>query len=678
MSLRPAYESDGAVFPRHATPEAYLAYLATFSARPTPHNDALKEALRFMRHYPDLQKWFAAPLVERLGRSFADPVNRPKYPWSYRARSYLIFLAASGYIRLDWEWLLAAPTFKVQPVYERLGLPMGTQELMELARRLGYQETVVGHLNWIVSRLCLHTGACHYSAFKEEDLHEAREAIRAFGTRSDLPLFFGSVERYQRVAPAYLSHVHTLHVLLYHLGSLTTEPQRSCKRQAPPRPLVHPKMETVITRYLAQRRLTDRPSTVRYQTQALHMFQDWLAQTYPSVESFAAITRDQVLEYAQSLNTFICPRTGKPASIVYKIRLLSCLKLFFQYGADEEWEDCPSRPLLLHADLPKRPQRIPRYIPDDELARLMEAIRALDDLYQRAALLIARWSGARRGEIGRLQFDCLDSYPDGTPRLHIPVGKTNHERMVPLNEEAAEAIRELQAHRQVQERGFRDSQTGVLTRYLFVKRGQRLQMEALFTIPLAKACQQAGLVDAHGKATITAHRFRHTVGTQLAERGARLHTIMRVLGHESPQMSMVYATISDKEVFKDYQAVLAPGATIAGPCADVLCNNTLSQDAVNWLKTNFFKTELELGHCLRLPEEGPCECDLYLTCSKFVTTPKYAPRLRRRRRLELALIEDATQHGWTREVERHRCTVQKLERLLADLGEPLEGQEATD
>jgi hypothetical protein len=47
----------------------------------------------------------------------------------------------------------------------------------------------------------------------------------------------------------------------------------------------------------------------------------------------------------------------------------------------------------------------------------------------------------------------------------------------------------------------------------------------------------------------------------------------------------------------------------------------LGQDALDWFKTNFYKTELELGHCLRLPQEGPCECDLYLTCAKFVTTP---------------------------------------------------------
>ena len=98
---------------------------------------------------------------------------------------------------------------------------------------------------------------------------------------------------------------------------------------------------------------------------------------------------------------------------------------------------------------------------------------------------------------------------------------------------------------------------------------------------------------------------------------------------------------------------------------------------MEWLKSNFFKTELELGHSLRLPEEGPCECDLALTCAKFVTTRAYAPRLRRRRGLELELAEDAAARGWSREVERHRCTAERIERYLADLGEPLEGPVAS-
>ncbi len=76
-------------------------------------------------------------------------------------------------------------------------------------------------------------------------------------------------------------------------------------------------------------------------------------------------------------------------------------------------------------------------------------------------------------------------------------------------------------------------------------------------------------------------------------------------------------------------------------------------------------------NCLRLPQEGPCECDLYLSCAKFVTTPEYAPRLRARRPKELELVEDAISRGWQREVERHQCTIKRIDQLLTDLSEPL-------
>ncbi len=65
-------------------------------------------------------------------------------------------------------------------------------------------------------------------------------------------------------------------------------------------------------------------------------------------------------------------------------------------------------------------------------------------------------------------------------------------------------------------------------------------------------------------------------------------------------------------------------------------------------------------------------CDLYLTCAKFVTTADCAPRLRARREVEQTLALDAADRGWAREVERHRCTANRIERLLTDLGETLD------
>lgn len=179
------------------------------------------------------------------------------------------------------------------------------------------------------------------------------------------------------------------------------------------------------------------------------------------------------------------------------------------------------------------------------------------------------------------------------------------------------------------------------------------------------------MVDSAGKATITAHRFRHTIGTQLAEGGARIQTIMAVLGHATPNMSIIYSTLSDPTVKQQYQDALdrhlGPEVNLAGPAADALREHRLDPEAVSWLQTDFLKTELELGHCLRTPAEGPCECDLVLTCSKFLTTSDYAPRLRARLEVEQQLIDDATARGWTHEIERHEATKRRLEQLLHDL-----------
>ncbi|MEU1287991.1 site-specific integrase [Kitasatospora sp. NPDC005856] len=102
---------------------------------------------------------------------------------------------------------------------------------------------------------------------------------------------------------------------------------------------------------------------------------------------------------------------------------------------------------------------------------------------------------------------------------------------------------------------------------LMTHRRKLLSTYYLFETPIQAACKAVGLVrpggrGGTGRGTVTAHRFRHTVGTQLAERGAKLHTIMKVLGHSSVSMALVYAQISDQEVLRDYKAVrISPNRT---------------------------------------------------------------------------------------------------------------------
>src|SRR3954447_4501393 len=183
---------------------------------------------------------------------------------------------------------------------------------------------------------------------------------------------------------------------------------------------------------------------------ALRRFLEWLAIAEPTIVSFAAVTRDHALGFLEAMATQPQSYNGRPlqplAPVTRRART-SALGLFFRETAAMGWDGVRGRPLLDGRDQPRPPMSVPRFIPADELAPLMTTIAALDCPFQRAALLTTRWCGARRGEIQRLAIDALDRYPDGTARLRIPAGKTYRERMVPLHEDAAEALRQVVALR---------------------------------------------------------------------------------------------------------------------------------------------------------------------------------------------------------------------------------------
>ena len=108
---------------------------------------------------------------------------------------------------------------------------------------------------------------------------------------------------------------------------------------------------------------------------------------------------------------------------------------------------------------------------------------------------------------------------------------------------------------------------------------------------------------------------------------------MVVLGHRTPAMSLIYASLSDSTVKQLYQNALdrhlGPEVTMAGPAEQALREHRLDPDAVSWLQTNYLKIELELGHCLRTPAEDHGSATLCspARCSSppATTHPGYAP-----------------------------------------------------
>lgn len=486
--------------------------------------------------------------------------------------------------------------------------------------------------------MLLHRGDPDLTALGVDDLDVLRTAIDAFTAR----LLLDPVRKFYSRAPdgrppaevadgylrSAIARLHAVHVLLFDLGQVDRPPTGRATpgswldRLDPPG--APPKIRGVIERYL---RLhldanLNRPQTVRHARDALRRLVTWMTQLHPEMASLADLHREHTEEFLGWLGTQTNQQTGGPLSVSYRRTVVTLITRFVTETAASGWDDVPARVLFTRGDIPKIPKPLPRFIPDRELAKLMTTVEQLPNPYQRAALIVARWSGARRAEIRRLAIDCLDTYPDGHPRLRIPVGRGYAERMIPLQPQAADALQPLIDLARQQRRCRRyDPSAGREVQHIFVVRGKLQSKSLLFDMALAEACTAAGSVDSAGKAAITAHRFRHTIGTQLAEGGDRIQTIMAALGHATPNMSIIYSTLSDPTVKQQYHDALdrhlGPEVNLAGPAADALREHRLDLEAVSWLQTNFLKTELELGHCLRTPAEGPCECDLVLTCSKF-------------------------------------------------------------
>jgi hypothetical protein len=76
---------------RHASLEEYRAFLHGRNHRAETVGQFSKRHLRFVRQYPELESWFAAPLPERIGRLYGETREQTSYRISNQARPYLSF-----------------------------------------------------------------------------------------------------------------------------------------------------------------------------------------------------------------------------------------------------------------------------------------------------------------------------------------------------------------------------------------------------------------------------------------------------------------------------------------------------------------------------------------------------------------------------------------------------------
>ena len=207
-------------------------------------------------------------------------------------------------------------------------------------------------------------------------------------------------------------------------------------------------------------------------------------------------------------------------------RLVSALRNFFDWCVQEgEVKDNPCD----RVDAPKLGKYLPEVLSVDEVSAILESVdlkkpygkrdRAILEVLYACGLRVSEAAGLR---ISHVHLD--EGFID-------VIGKGDKQRLVPLGDIAADAIRAYLPERPVPAgRQWED--------VLFLNRfGKPLSRISIFKLVKDQA-MAAGI-----RKEISPHTFRHSFATHLIENGADLRIVQEMLGHESILTTEIYTHI---------------------------------------------------------------------------------------------------------------------------------------
>ena len=217
---------------------------------------------------------------------------------------------------------------------------------------------------------------------------------------------------------------------------------------------------------------------------------------------------------------------------------LACVRSFFKYLLREN--DLKVNPA---ADIatPKRDQRLPQFLDQQEVTHLLEAPtkETWEGKRDNAILETLYSSGLRVSELVSLNHDDVDFF-SGLVRVR---GKGKKERILPVGQIALKAIRDY-----ADQKPPRDRDQG-LKKPLYLNRlGGRLTDRSIRRMIL-KYSRRIAL-----KKGVSPHMLRHSFATHMLDRGADLRSVQELLGHENLSTTQIYTHVTTKRLKEAYDA----------------------------------------------------------------------------------------------------------------------------
>ena len=442
-------------------------------------------AAGFLRRWPDPQSFAAEPLEIMLAQ---DSQTRP----------FITFLLLHDLLRPGYDYLAERKFASFVELARGTRMEPDLGGYQHAAAELGFSPLVCSRsAERVIIRLLIQTGRQIHD-LTVTDLHEAEESFRARAERRNGDW---SNDR------GFLNAAWTV---LFHLGIIDVMPPNRRRRDHDDNAHhfggVPAWLAARFEDYASAITGTREQSTMDGIAIRLAHFGRHLAAADPDLDTLADLDRQRHIEtYLAATAVATAMRGGQPIGTGEQRNRIITLGRFLADIAEWEWSDAPARRLVFTRDIPKMPRPLPRYLPADADRLIGEALEASPNRLLADALLLARATGVRIGELLDLELDCVHEVPGTGAWLKIPLGKLKSERMVPVDDEAVALIDRITETRSPG-RPVKHPKTGRPADFLLTHFGRRVSGPALRD-ELARACEAAGLPRA------TPHQLRHTWAT---------------------------------------------------------------------------------------------------------------------------------------------------------------------
>jgi len=347
----------------------------------------------------------------------------------------------------------------------------------------------------------------------------------------------------------------------------------------------------------------------------------------------------------------------KPSTVA---RTLSDLKLFLETCAIHGFASIPNNTLIFKEDFPKRVRPKPKFLPPEVLQQILVNLDRLSEPY-RTMVAILEQTGCCVGEVLGLTLDCLSTDTACDYFLKRWINKQNKFHSIPITKALALLI-------QAQAQHIRD-EFGNQAHYLFLnQKGQTIKC-VTFEKAFKKWAVQSDIRDKAGQLYVPHfHQFRHTVGTRLLNNGMSQYLVQQFLGHESPDMTAVYAHLHDETAKQALNTFLTQQDSQLQPEQLIDATDKVVNLDDLWLKQNLKAQALPNGICALPVMLGECpHANACLDCQHFCTSRAFLPVHQKQLATSEQAEAKALEAGKALQAEMAKATNAKLQTLINQL-----------